>query len=44
MTGYYEPEACSTCQGFGINWEGIEEPDWEAMVKGMRELEKQETG
>lgn len=39
MTGYYEPEACNVCQGYGINWTGEKEPDWEAMVEGMRKYE-----
>lgn len=42
MTGYYEPEACNTCDGFGINWKNESEPDWEAMAKGMRELQLKE--
>lgn len=39
MTGYYEPEACSTCDGFGINWKNEQEPDWEDIVKGMQEYD-----
>lgn len=39
QTGYYEPEACSTCQGFGYNWQNFHEPDWGLMADGMREAE-----
>lgn len=38
-TGYYEPEDCNICYGFGFNWTNEQEPDWEAMVEGMRNNE-----
>lgn len=40
-TGYYEPEDCGTCDGFGINWKNEPEPNWEEMAKGMDEYFKE---
>ena len=35
-TGYYEPENCSTCDGFGFNWKQEREPDWESMTESFQ--------
>ena len=40
-TGYYEPEDCSTCDGFGFNWKQECEPDWESMANSFQMTEYQ---